>query len=95
MNFITKHITIEKTAWDKIKQISKEPQNRRDVGKQAGLLLEKVVDNYRPMKEIWRDLLFELDTVIEDSSVLDGDRLTELYKKRELLEKAFNEVGGE
>jgi len=44
------------------------------------------------MKAIWLKKINQLDRIISKCKI-GSDEIHELYRKRELLEKAFNEVG--
>ena len=46
------------------------------------------------MKRIWLQKIVELGKIIKNTNLSDKDRLTELFRKRELLETAFNRVEG-
>jgi len=46
------------------------------------------------MKRIWQKKIVELDRIIINTNLSDKDRLTELFRKRDLLETAFNRVEG-
>jgi hypothetical protein len=94
MALIKKYITIDETIWGKLKNIAKLPHNRRAVGDQVGIILKEYVDNNREMKQIWKDLLFEMDLLIDNTKILDTERLSKLAKKRALLESAFNRGEG-
>lgn len=46
------------------------------------------------MKKIWQQKIKELDSMIQKTSVSDTKKISELYRKRELLEDAFNRCEG-
>ncbi|MCK5610558.1 hypothetical protein KAR91_52275 [Candidatus Pacearchaeota archaeon] len=45
------------------------------------------------MKQIWQKKLNELDELISNVEIGKDGILTQLYQKRELLEKAMGDVG--
>ena len=44
------------------------------------------------MKEIWMKKIYEIDKIIMKTEFFNIERVVELYRKRDLLQLAFNRV---
>jgi hypothetical protein len=90
--YLNKYVTVEKDIWNKLKDYSALPENRRQAGQQAGIIIKTYLGDHDTMADTWKYLISELDYIIDNTQKLG--KLDELYAKKETLKKALYRVGG-
>lgn len=78
-----------------------EEEKLREIGDKAGKgkiksFIHEAIDEklkntpIKTMKALWKDLIDELDFIIDKAKFVDIKKTNKLFEKRELLELAFN-----